>query len=179
MKEVVSILLWIHVLSGFTAFFVAPCALATKKGGKAHRRWGKIFFWAMLAGTTSASIIALYRPIPFLFLISIFAFYLTFTGYRVLRRKTGKDRPKVIDWIVSIAMLITGAGLIGLGIFSPPGPGFRIISLVFGSMSILFSAQEIRGFSSFQRTPSTGFTNTWVTWWELTSRRSRPSRWSI
>lgn len=146
METAVTALLWIHVLSGFTAFFVAPCALATKKGGKAHRFWGKVFVRAMLTSTISASIIAIYRPIPFLFLISIFSFYLTFTGFRVLLRKKPEDRPKLVDWIASIAMLMTGAGLVGLGFFDPPGHGFRLIAIVFGSMSILFSAQEIHRF---------------------------------
>ena len=38
---------WIHIAAGFTGFFVAPVALAVRKGGVAHRGWGRVFFWAM------------------------------------------------------------------------------------------------------------------------------------
>ena len=30
----------LHIVPGFTGFFVAPVALALRKGGVAHRRWG-------------------------------------------------------------------------------------------------------------------------------------------
>lgn len=31
---------YLHIAAGFTGFFVAPAALAVRKGGVAHRRWG-------------------------------------------------------------------------------------------------------------------------------------------
>ena len=37
----------VHVAAGVLAFVMAPLALFTAKGGRAHRRWGKIYFWAM------------------------------------------------------------------------------------------------------------------------------------
>ncbi|SDY90168.1 DUF2306 domain-containing protein [Hymenobacter psychrophilus] len=39
---------WLHIAAGFTGFFVAPVALLVRKGGAAHRLWGRVFFWAML-----------------------------------------------------------------------------------------------------------------------------------
>jgi uncharacterized membrane protein len=40
-------ILWVHVLAGTLALVVAPIALLTAKGGLAHRRWGKVYFWSM------------------------------------------------------------------------------------------------------------------------------------
>jgi uncharacterized membrane protein len=50
----VQILRWIHISSGFAAFFIAPVALLTVKGGVVHRRWGKIYFCAMVVSTLTA-----------------------------------------------------------------------------------------------------------------------------
>lgn len=34
----------LHISCGVVAFLCAPVALATAKGGKVHRRWGKVYF---------------------------------------------------------------------------------------------------------------------------------------
>ena len=48
------ILLALHILNGIVALICAPIALATAKGGRAHRRWGKIYFWAMAVVAVTA-----------------------------------------------------------------------------------------------------------------------------
>jgi uncharacterized membrane protein len=50
----IRVALWIHILAGTVALFVAPGALLTVKGGLAHRRWGKIYFWAMTVVAVTA-----------------------------------------------------------------------------------------------------------------------------
>lgn len=37
MEPLMTVLRWMHIMAGFTAFFVAPGALLTCKGGAAHR----------------------------------------------------------------------------------------------------------------------------------------------
>jgi len=64
----------VHVAAGTSAFVLAPLALITAKGGKAHRRWGKIYFWAMAVVAVTAMVMAIYRPILFLALVAIFSF---------------------------------------------------------------------------------------------------------
>ncbi len=63
-------LLGVHIAAGATAFLMAPLALAAAKGGKAHRRWGKIYFWSMAVVASTALVLALYRPVFFLALRS-------------------------------------------------------------------------------------------------------------
>src|SRR4051812_11342254 len=94
-----------HVLFGFIAFFVAPAAMMTKKGGLAHRRWGKIYFWSMVVVAVTALIAALVQHNYFLAFVSVFSFYLAFGGYRVLFRKSALrgELPKALDWIGAIA----------------------------------------------------------------------------
>ena len=38
-------MLGVHIAAGSSAFVLAPAALVTAKGGKAHRLWGKVYFW--------------------------------------------------------------------------------------------------------------------------------------
>src|SRR5437588_569476 len=77
----------IHITCGFFAFFIAPVVLAMVKGGKQHRRWGKVYFWMMAVVAATALVLGFYRPIVFLALIAVFSFYMAFVGYRVLYRK--------------------------------------------------------------------------------------------
>ena len=93
---VIQTVLWTHILAGFTAFFIAPVPLLTAKGGKTHRRWGKIYFWAMALMAATAMVLALWRPVLFLAFISVFSFYFAFRGYRVLshKRPSAGARPR-------------------------------------------------------------------------------------
>jgi uncharacterized membrane protein len=50
------VLLTLHISCGVVAFVCAPVALATAKGGKVHRRFGKIYFWAMAGVAVTALI---------------------------------------------------------------------------------------------------------------------------
>src|SRR5712691_10750914 len=90
---------WTHILAGFTAFFIAPVPLLTAKGGKTHRRWGKIYFWAMAVMAATAMVLALWRPNMFLAFIAVFSFYFAFRRYRVLSRKRLLGQgPSPLDW---------------------------------------------------------------------------------
>src|ERR1700730_9082772 len=102
---VIQAIRWTHTLAGFTAFFIAPVPLLRAKGGKTHRRWVKLYFWAMAVGAITAMVPALWLPILFLAFIAVFSFYFAFRGYRVLSRKRPLpgQGPGVIDWV--------GAGL--------------------------------------------------------------------
>ncbi len=96
-------LLAAHVTAGFSAFCLAPVALATAKGGKQHKRWGMVYFWAMAGVAATALVMALFRPVLFLAFISVFSFYLVFSGYRVLRLKdlARGGSVRAVDWIAA------------------------------------------------------------------------------
>jgi hypothetical protein len=54
MDTFVRFMLGIHILAGTIALLVAPIALLTVKGGPTHRRWGKVYFWAMAVVAVTA-----------------------------------------------------------------------------------------------------------------------------
>ena len=60
------VLLTLHISCGVVSFVCAPVALATVKGGKVHRRFGKIYFWAMAGVAVTALILSLALPVYFL-----------------------------------------------------------------------------------------------------------------
>src|SRR5207245_25025 len=62
MNSLITTLRVIHISAGMLALGLAPVAMLTVKGGQAHRRWGKIYFWAMAVVASTAVILALRRP---------------------------------------------------------------------------------------------------------------------
>lgn len=48
------IFLAIHIVAGTASFLLAPVALATAKGGKQHRRWGKVYLYSMATVAATA-----------------------------------------------------------------------------------------------------------------------------
>jgi len=149
METTIDTLRWIHIAAGFIAFFIAPCAMLTRKGGDAHRRWGKIYFWSMAVMAFTAVIVAAYRPNIFLLLIAIFSFYMALTGYRVLFRKRPDrgQKANALDWAAASIMLIVGVALIGLGFLAPQVLRISpIISSVFGVTGIIFGGRDVQKF---------------------------------
>src|ERR1700677_3384127 len=78
------VFLALHIACGVVAFLCAPVALSTAKGGKVHRRWGKVYFWAMSGVAVTALILSFALPVYFLAMVAVFSFYSAFAGDRVL-----------------------------------------------------------------------------------------------
>jgi uncharacterized membrane protein len=128
-------LLGVHIAAGSTAFVMAPLALATAKGGKAHRRWGKIYFWAMAVVASTAVVLALYRPLLFLALVAVFSFYAAFSAYRVLFHKNLPRGQRVTwpDWAAAIFTFASSFVLALLGAVKPVlVQNLSIPAIVFG-----------------------------------------------
>ncbi len=138
---------WTHILAGFTAFFIAPVPLLTAKGGKTHRRWGKVYFWAMAVVAATAIVLALWRPILFLAFVSVFSFYFAFRGYRVLshKRPLQGQGPAAIDWVAAVLALLGSSALIVLGILRPRPVWVQlsVVAIVFGVIGVSFAASDI------------------------------------
>jgi uncharacterized membrane protein len=139
-------LLGVHIAAGSTAFLMAPLALATAKGGKAHRRWGKIYFWAMAVVGSTALVLALYRPILFLALVAVFSFYAAFSAYRVLFRKNLPRGEKVAwpDWVAAILTFASSFALALLGAVKPAlVRNLSIPAILFGLIGMWLAAKSM------------------------------------
>jgi hypothetical protein len=142
-------LLAVHILCGFGSFLLAPLALATAKGGAAHKRWGMVYLWSMGGVAATALPMALFRPILFLALVAVFSFYAAFSGYRVLKLK---DLPrgghaKAVDWIAGGITFADGALLAWLGAFHAEKiQVIGIVGIVFGFIAMNLAFQQMKSF---------------------------------
>lgn len=141
--------LGVHIAAGATSFLMAPVALATAKGGKQHKRWGKVYLWAMGVVAGTALPMALYRPVLFLALVAVFSFYAAWSGYRVLRLKElargGSAKP--IDWIAGGVTFCSSAALALLGAFRPHAvQGMGVVSVVFGLIGMRLAFVQLMSF---------------------------------
>lgn len=73
-------LVYSHVAAGMIGLLAAPVAMATIKGGKTHRLWGKIFFWMMFWIMVSTFGLMFFRFNFFLLVIAVLSFYSALTG---------------------------------------------------------------------------------------------------
>ncbi|OWP62514.1 hypothetical protein CDA63_14055 [Hymenobacter amundsenii] len=136
---------WLHIAAGFTGFFVAPVALIVRKGGAAHRLWGKVFFWAMLVAGTTAMVSASLKGLTFLLLTGVFSLYLAQFGYRSLHHKGigQSQQPGFYDWAsVSLGLLVF-AGTLGYGLWHQP---FNLAMVVFGAIGVFITLRQLQGF---------------------------------
>ena len=140
-------MLTLHISAGFVALFVAPGAMVTRKGGLWHRRWGKIFFWAITVVAVSAAFLASTGGDAFLLLVAIFSFYLAFSGYRILYRKRPQrgESASILDWTVTVGTLLASAALTFYGITQLyVGSSFGIVAIAFGAVGCAFSGRDLK-----------------------------------
>jgi uncharacterized membrane protein len=152
------VLLALHVGCGVVAFVCAPVALVTAKGGKTHRRWGKVYFWAMTGVAVTALTLSFALPIFFLAMVSVFSFYSAFAAYRVLFLKDMYKgaRPKAADWLAAVITVLSSFLLFLMGFLKPElmhvgviqvaGHPVSIVSVVFGFIGMRMGQASIQGF---------------------------------
>ncbi|QNH62771.1 hypothetical protein [Hymenobacter sediminicola] len=139
---------WLHIAAGFLGFFVAPAALYVRKGGAAHRLWGRVFFWAMVVAGSTAIFSAVVNGLTFLLLTGIFSLYLAWFGYRslYLKKLHQGQRPALVDWVGVGAGLLVFGGTLAYGFLSGTVP-----SLVFGAIGLMTTGRQL--WSYVQTTP--------------------------
>ncbi len=142
-------LLILHISAGFGSFLLAPVALVTAKGGRAHKRWGMVYLWSMGVVAATALPMALSRPVLFLALVAIFSFYCAFSGYRVLKLKDlprgGRARP--VDWMAGVMAFAAGGALVLLALFRPAAvQHMGVVAIVFGLLSMRVAGGQMWSF---------------------------------
>jgi uncharacterized membrane protein len=140
------VFLTIHIAAGAGAFLIAPIVLVTVKGGKQHKRWGKVYLWCMGIVAATALPMAIYFPTLFLALVAVFSFYAAFAGYRVLRLKDlargGSAEP--IDWIAGVVTFCSSALLVWLSRFRPEEiQVIGVVGVVFGLIGMSISSSQM------------------------------------
>jgi uncharacterized membrane protein len=143
------ILLIIHIIGGATGLITGTINLIRRKGDKFHKLIGKIFTYGMLTTGFSALVLAILRENYFLFIVGVFTIYLVGTGNRYIRLKSlgHTQRTSALDWIITVGMLLTGLGFIGLGIrLLLLRNNFGIVLIVFGIVGLLFVSRDFSNY---------------------------------
>lgn len=140
----------IHILAGATALITGLIAMLTRKGGKAHRFNGKLYFWSMAIIFVSSIYMSLYKDMIFFVLIAFFSFQAAFNGYRILYLKKLQQGQKAapLDYIGIIVGGAAALFMLNLGILNiNRNTEMAIVLLVFGVFYALGVWQEWRKFS--------------------------------
>ncbi len=135
---------WLHITAGFIGFFVAPVALAVRKGGPAHRLWGKVFFGAMVVAGTTALAGAQHIQSLFLLLTAVFSLYMAAFGYRsvFLKHLAWDARVAPTDWAVAGVGLAVFLSTVGYGLVAG-----NIPVTVFGGIGAFTAFRQLRGYA--------------------------------
>lgn len=106
-------LLTLHILFGSIGLLSGSLNILRKKGGSIHRKVGKIFISSILITGFAGLLMAILKPKTFLFIVGVFTIFLVGTGQRYMHlKKLGQvQKPKPIDWILSLSMLLSGWSL--------------------------------------------------------------------
>jgi uncharacterized membrane protein len=142
--------LGVHIAAGFLALFAGGGAFGTRKGGRYHRRFGRIFVASMAVVSVSALVLYPFDPgflRLFLSLVAVFSFYFAFSGYRALSRKRPADDAAAVDWLAAGLYGLASVGLLVLGGWRLlGGSGFGVVLLVFGALGGVFTLVDVRSF---------------------------------
>lgn len=154
MGTLVKIHFLLHILAGTVTLITGPLAIFYNfKNAKAHRKVGKLFFYAMLYVCASAIMGYVRRPdlvfYEFLLGISFMVLAGIFRGVRSIQFMQGKQRAGAFDWAYTLALGLTGiamlwrsATLAGSG--NPDYQVFVILFAVFGVGSLSDITQNVR-----------------------------------
>ena len=136
--------------AGAVALFAGLVPMLGRKGGRTHRRAGRVYVAAMVTVADTALVLTTLLPLTasrlFLTGIAVFSFYLSFSGWRAARRRTPTLTPA--DQALAIGTLLTGLAMIGAGIYWQ-----AILFAFFGGLTSLFALKDVR--TAFRTTPAT------------------------
>lgn len=139
-----------HVVAGILGLILAPLAKVVPKGGNAHRRWGRMYFWAMAVIFGTALLLLLFRPSIFLLGVAVLSFYAALSGYRVLfRKQPDQQSTTMVDWSIVYIALAFGTILVSWGslmVFDTTQQTdfFPILGMVFGANIIVSAVNDPR-----------------------------------
>jgi uncharacterized membrane protein len=162
LRDAATLALFLHIGGASVGLVSGAAAMAFRKGGRAHRWAGNVFFVSMLTMAAVGACVA-----PFLLVpqwsstgVGIFTFYLVATGWATVKRKEGVVG--VFEVGASFAALGAAAAFAGLGWAGAHSPDGTIGGLpwqpaiVFGAVAALGAGCDLRvilrgGVSGIQR----------------------------
>lgn len=147
---VFKIFLTIHIIGGATGLLTGIVNMIAKKGNLKHKIVGKIFSVSMLTTGLSSLVLSVLHPSRFMFMVGAFTVYMVGTGNRYLHLKmlNKNQKPKIIDWTLTLSMLLAGVLFIGLGTVNLLKSNlFGLVFITFGFLGLLFVRHDFKNYS--------------------------------
>lgn len=156
-----NIFLIIHIIADTIGLASGTVNIFRRKGDRIHKLIGKFFFFGMLTVSFSAFVLSVIHPNYFLFITGVFTLYHVSTGQRYLSLKqlsTGQ-KPLIVDWALSLFMLLFGLAFMGFGLYHLLS-GFTsgLIFLVFGYIGLNMVKQDMKNYTGGSK-----IKNVWLT----------------
>lgn len=140
--------LYLHIFAGFTALTTGLVPMLAKKGSKTHTTWGTVYYWAMFVVALTA-LIRFRMDLRLIFLtgIAVFSFYFTFTGVRLIHRKSNPI-PLLIDWFGAILMIVGSLVMLYFSYFAYRNDNifYTILFTIFGLFMFVLAFEDLRVF---------------------------------
>lgn len=167
MQNFLKITLYFHIVAGFLALVTGLIPMFSKKGGKVHILWGKVYFWAMFVVALTA-LMRFQMKLNLIFLagIAVFSFYNTFTGARLVHRKD-HIKPIFIDWFASILGVFCAFLMVYFSYlaFNMDNVFYTVLFLVFGIFMLVLVVEDLRIFAGRKSIKSEDGTPVPVRYW--------------
>ena len=148
-------LLVTHIVSGLIGLLSGLVILILKKGDSRHKTLGKVFLYAMMLSAIVGLVLSHLRSSIFFFVIGVFTIYLVGTGSRYIYLKLkGNDTasPKLLDWLLTILMLLSGLFMVFIGIKNIiGGNNGGIILTIFGGIGLSGVWQDLRYYRGLEK----------------------------
>ncbi|PHR46368.1 MAG: hypothetical protein COA32_10970 [Fluviicola sp.] len=152
MNDFVDYFLFIHILAGILSLIFGFLAIISLKGGKMHKRMGRVYALSMMMVFLSGTLIAGIKSNTFLFLIAFLSFYSVFCGVRILKLKQLhlQQKAKWYDWFAGILNAIVNVVFVIVGLYYGFTYGFNsggtLLSIGFGIGGVLISYTNLLPF---------------------------------
>jgi uncharacterized membrane protein len=150
MQTILSAILYLHIAAGFTALVTGLIPMLTKKGGKNHVLFGRVYFWSMfIVALTALLRFQLKLNLIFLAGIAVFSFYNTFTGVRLTQRKDSQ-KPSFLDYFAIVVCFLTAIAMFYFASYSirNENTSSGILFIVFGIFIGILIAEDLRVFTN-------------------------------
>lgn len=134
-----------HIAAGTLAVLTGLIALFAQKGGKLHRRAGRVFVGTMILTAGGGALYAFDRPEALTAIIGFFTCYLVLSSLHTVWPRGRHAR--VLDYFTLLAALLLAATFFGFGAKAPPiEPEFGITPAafyVFGGLALMAAAGDL------------------------------------
>ncbi len=153
MQQFITYAIYTHAFLGGIGLITGVGSMLVKKGGRLHKRMGKLFSIGMV-GSSLISLPIAWMPGHenlFLFLIGLFTIYLVLAGNRSLTFKPrAKEKAAIADLIISFGMLLFSLLMLTLGTFGVlKGVGNSVLYLVFGGFGLFLTVRDFLFYKKF------------------------------